>query len=119
MKIFLSDRNSPVENRLDGVGNCAACHSPPAFTDFIFHNTGASQEEYDAIHGAGSFKHIPVPNFAARQSNYDAYLPPTPNHPLATGIFEDAANLEQSGAADLGLWNVYANPDFPRAASRA
>jgi drug/metabolite transporter (DMT)-like permease len=25
-----------------GIGNCAACHIPPDFTDFRFHNTGMS-----------------------------------------------------------------------------
>lgn len=113
LKIFLTDRSSPVLDRLQGVGNCATCHSPPAFTDFIFHNTGASQEEYEAIHGTGSFNTLFVPTLAQRQSNYDAYLPPTPNHPLATGIFETPPTWNKPGAADLGLWNVYANPDFP------
>jgi hypothetical protein len=113
LKIFLANRSSPPEDRRYGVGNCATCHSPPAFTDFIFHNTGASQEEYDAIHGPRSFNRLYVPDFAERESNYDAYLPPTPNHPLATGIFETPPALNLPGEADLGLWNVYANPDFP------
>jgi hypothetical protein len=95
------------------AGNCAACHQPPAFTDFLFHNTGATQEEYDAIHGAGSFFTVPVPDLATRQSNYDAYLPPTTNHPQATGFFETPPSTNAPGAVDLGLWNVYANPDFP------
>lgn len=113
LKIFLADRGSPPEGRRNGVGNCATCHSPPAFTDFIFHNTGASQEEYDAIHGKNSFNKLFVPDLAERQTNYDAYLPPTTDHPLATGIFETPPTLTNSEAADLGLWNVYANPDFP------
>jgi len=113
LKLFLTASNSPVENRLKGVANCAMCHSPPAFTDFVFHNTGAAQEEYDAIHGQGSFSKISIPNFGTRQSNYDAYLPPTPNHPLATGKFESPPATNLAGYADLGLWNVYANPDFP------
>jgi hypothetical protein len=113
LKIFLTDKSSGLENHRVIIGNCATCHSPPAFTDFIFHNTGASQEEYDAIHGTGSFNRLDVPDFAKRQSNYDAYLPPTPNHPLATGKFETPPSRNQPDAADLGLWNVYANPDFP------
>ena len=113
LKIFLADQKSPLDKHTNGVGNCATCHSPPAFTDFMFHNTGASQEEYDAIHGTGSFNHLGVPDFATRLSNYDAYLPPTPNHPLATGQFESAPTPDNPGEADLGLWNVYANPDFP------
>ncbi len=113
LKIFLADRSSPPAARRYGAGNCATCHSPPVFTDFIFHNTGASQEEYDAIHGTNSFNALLVPALAERQTNYDAYLPPTSSHPLATGIFETPPILTNSGAADLGLWNVYANPDFP------
>jgi hypothetical protein len=112
LKIFLANGSSPSDRR-HNVGNCAACHSPPAFTDFIFHNTGASQEEYDAIHGTNSFNRIFVPSLAKRQSNYNAYLPPTPNHPLATGEFETPPATNLPGEADLGLWNVYANPDFP------
>ena len=37
------------------VGNCIACHTPPHFTDFKFHNTGVSEMEYDLLHGDGSF----------------------------------------------------------------
>jgi hypothetical protein len=95
------------------VGNCATCHSPPAFSDFIFHNDGAAQEEYDAVHGAGAFAKLDVPALCARQSNYDAYLPPTPNHPNAAGNFETPPVLNNPALADLGLWNVFANPDFP------
>ena len=113
LKIFLADRNTRLEDPSASIGNCATCHSPPAFTDFIFHNTGATQEEYDDIHGAGSFKQLYVPELAVRQSNYDAYLPPTPNHPGALGTFETPPTTNNSGQVDLGLWNVYANPDFP------
>lgn len=113
LKIFLAEPSSPRLSRLGGVGNCAVCHPPPAFTDFIFHNTGASQEEYDAVHGRGAFKKLFVPGLAQRQTNYDAWLPPTPNHPRATGRFETAPTPDEPGQADLGLWNVFANPDFP------
>ena len=95
------------------TGNCVACHSPPDFTDFLFHNTGAAQEEYDSIHGAGYFMNLAVPGLCERQTNYDAYLPPTPNHPDALGIFITPPSLAQPGQVDLGLWNVFANPDFP------
>jgi len=95
------------------AGNCASCHTPPAFTDFLFHNTGATQEEYDAIHGEGSFQRLYVPDFFVRQMNYDAYLPPTPIHPNASGAFETPPALENPGQVDLGLWNVFANPDYP------
>jgi hypothetical protein len=95
------------------VGNCIQCHTPPAFTDFLFHNTGATQEEYDSIHGAGAFMNLLVPGLCTRATNYNAYLPPTANHPDATGIFETPPNADDPAAVDLGLWNVYANPDFP------
>jgi len=122
LEIFMTDRAnlSAAENlRQQGittgieVGNCVTCHAPPAFTDFLFHNNGAAQEEYDAIFGNGTFMTIPVPGFNERQSNYDAYLPATTNHPNATGIFELPPASSQPGQVDLGLWNVFANPDFP------
>jgi cytochrome c peroxidase len=95
------------------VGNCIACHTPPAFTDFLFHNNGAAQAEYDAIFGAGAFMALPVPDLCARQTNYNVYLPPTTNHPYATGIFDSPPAPGIPGQVDLGLWNVFANPDFP------
>jgi hypothetical protein len=114
LKIFLADKNSPPgSGGINRIGNCAACHAPPAFTDFIFHNTGATEEEYDAVHGTGSFHNLLVPELPVRQSNYDAYLPPTPNHPQATGRFETPPTTNSPGEVDLGLWNVFANPDFP------
>jgi hypothetical protein len=113
LKIFLTSGSSPGENRGNNIGNCVACHAPPAFTDFIFHNTGASQEEYDSIHGSGAFMALRVPGLSERTANYNAYLPPTTNHPEATGNFETPPNPHNRQQADLGLWNVFANPDFP------
>jgi hypothetical protein len=95
------------------IGNCVACHSPPAFSDFIFHNTGAAQEEYDSIFGKGAFMALPVPGLAQRLANYNAYLPATTNHPNALGTFETPPTFGNPGQVDLGLWNVFANPDFP------
>jgi hypothetical protein len=95
------------------TGNCVECHPPPNFTDFVFHNTGASQEEYDAFHGEGSFNRVWVPDLAERQSNYDAYLPPTTNHPYASGRFRTPPNRDKPWQMDLGLWNVFDNPDYP------
>lgn len=95
------------------IGNCVACHTPPAFSDFIFHNTGAAQEEYDSIFGSGAFTSLSIPGLAERQSNYDAYLPPTTNHPSALGTFETPPTNSSPGEVDLGLWNVFANADFP------
>lgn len=122
LEIFLTDSTSlDVATNLQRqgttagieVGNCIACHTPPAFTDFIFHNNGAAQEEYDAIHGAGAFMALSVPGLRERQANYNAYLPPTTNHPNALGTFETPPTTNHPGQVDLGLWNVFANPDFP------
>lgn len=75
---------------IDGVnkiGNCIACHYPPNFTDFSFHNTGVAQEEYDGIHGAGSFSRLALP------------ATPVPERTRARPSAEDATR------ADLGYWN--------------
>lgn len=90
-----------------------ACHSPPDFTDFLFHNNGAAQGEYDSIFGNGAFMALAVPGLAQRESNYNAYLPPTTNHPYALGTFESPPSTNDPGQVDLGLWNVFANSDFP------
>src|SRR5262245_59950410 len=118
LKIFLRE---PVSLPLSiealaqgGLGNCVACHAAPKFTDFSFHNTGAAQDEYDAIHGNGAFLAIDVPDLAIRNGNFDAFLPPTPNHPNASGPFREVPSAGQPGLTDLGLWNVFANPDLPR-----
>ncbi|HTZ33037.1 MAG TPA: hypothetical protein VMH31_11300 [Methylomirabilota bacterium] len=112
MKIFL--RAAPAA--MDGsqhAGNCASCHLPPNFTDFVFHNTGASQEEYDAANGAGAFAQLQIPGLADRTANPDAYLPASANHPNATERFRHPAMAGQPQYADLGLWNVYLNGDIP------
>jgi hypothetical protein len=113
LKLFLTEGKAPSGGIQSPAGNCIACHAPPAFTDFLFHNTGAAQEEYDSIHGAGAFINLSVPGLSARQTNYDAYLPPTTNHPNAAGTFITPPSLAQPGMVDLGLWNVFANTDMP------
>jgi hypothetical protein len=95
------------------VANCSACHTPPDFTDRRFHNNGASQEEYDAVHGAGSFSRLKIPSFSERTTNYDKYLPATPQHPRATETFRSPASESNPQAADLGMWSIFANPDLP------
>jgi len=117
LKIFLREPMTVPPSRialgLGGVGNCIACHPAPKFTDFGFHNTGAAQDEYDFIHGSGAFNEITVPNFATRRNNYNGFLPPTPTHPNATGMFFAIPSKTRVGYTDLGLWNVFANPDMP------
>jgi cytochrome c peroxidase len=112
LKIFLK----AVPGAIDGsqhAGNCAACHAAPNFSDFSFHNTGVSQEEYDNVHGAGSFMNLNIPSLAVRTRNFNLYLPASANHPNASEPFRRAADASHPGYADLGLWNVYLNPDMP------
>jgi hypothetical protein len=113
LKIFFALASSNGVQPGIEVGNCVACHAPPAFSDFIFHNTGAAQEEYDSVFGNGAFMALSVPGQAQRLANYNVYLPPTTNHPCALGTFETPPTTNNPGQVDLGLWNVFANPDFP------
>jgi hypothetical protein len=112
LKIFLRVANAPTDGS-QHAGNCAACHQAPNFSDFSFHNTGVAQEEYDAANGAGAFVGLAIPSKAARDQNYDLYLPVTANHPNASERFRHAAVAGSPQFADLGLWNVYLNPDMP------
>jgi cytochrome c peroxidase len=117
LQIFLAEpaTTPPAVDALGrgATGNCIACHPAPAFTDFSFHNTGAAQAEYDRVHGPGSFSALVIPDLAARQANFDAYLPASASHPLARGPFLDTPARATPGRTDLGLWNVFANPDIP------
>ncbi len=99
------------------AGNCFRCHPAPEFTDTRFHNTGAAQEEYDSVHGAGSFAQLPVPSYAECRRHPDRYLPATPTHPHATGVFRSIPIISNASATDLGMWNVFANPDYPEVQS--
>ncbi|MEK6325457.1 MAG: cytochrome c peroxidase [Acidobacteriota bacterium] len=80
--------------RTDGkgaTGNCVACHAPPLFTDFSFHNLGISQAEYDQVNGYGSFAELKIPA-AAQASRPSAQFRETPSR-------------RKPGCADLGFWN--------------
>ncbi len=48
----------PGEDETAKIGNCVACHHPPHFTDYAFHNTGVAQMEYDGVHGDGAFSKL-------------------------------------------------------------
>ncbi len=113
-----SDRAPDASNISAHAGNCFRCHPAPEFTDVRFHNTGAAQEEYDALHGAGSFARLPVPSYAERNRHPNRYLPATPNHPHATGVFRSVPVINNPSATDLGMWNVFANPDYPEVQSQ-
>ncbi|HEY6289372.1 MAG TPA: hypothetical protein VIW48_07985, partial [Nitrospiraceae bacterium] len=95
------------------IGNCLACHAAPNFTDFKLHNTGVAQREYDdpavgAGHAPGSFAALSIPNLAARTAND---LPATEQHPGASDRFRSIPTAGTT-LTDLGVWNVFANPDM-------
>jgi cytochrome c peroxidase len=94
-------------------GRCVTCHPPPLFTDFRFHNTGATQEEYDGLHGDGSFAALAIPDAATRTADPDAWLPATPSYPRAREPFRAIAAANTPGRTDLGMWNLVQNPEFP------
>ena len=111
LKVFLASASGGAVNA--HAGNCAACHQAPDFSDFVFHNNGVSQEEYDAVHGSGAFMNLSVPDSTTRLANFDNYMPASPNHPDASEAFRHEALAGNAQLADLGLWNVYLNPDMP------
>jgi cytochrome c peroxidase len=73
------------------TGNCVACHAPPLFTDFSFHNIGISQSEYDHVNGDGSFAELQIPGAAEAHR-------PSPQ-------FREIPSKRKPGCADLGYWN--------------
>jgi cytochrome c peroxidase len=78
-------------NGAGSTGNCVACHAPPLFTDFSFHNMGISQSEYDHVNGDGSFAELQIPAAA------EAHRPSTQ--------FREIPSKRKPGCADLGHWN--------------
>ena len=116
LQIFLARTTVPDRKQAGfaRVGNCAACHSPPNFTDFKFHNTGAAQEEYDAVHGDGTFAQLEVPDWNARQAKPEQYFGASVINPNGIGQFISIPVADKPGFADLWMWNVYGNPSFPK-----
>ncbi len=112
LKIFLKAAAGATDGS-QHAGNCAACHQVPNFTDFKFHNTGVSQIEYDGVNGTGAFVQLQIPSLATRNADYDEYLPVSANHPTASERFRHEAVAGHPEFADLGLWNIYLNPDIP------
>jgi len=102
----------------DNGGNCVACHSAPHFSDFGFHNTGLTQITYDQVHGQEAFNKLHIPDLEIRNKNHNMYLPATAKHPLASGKYRSMINQDKPGITDLGLWNVFANPDIPKPQSK-
>lgn len=117
LRVFLAEPAasvaSPAELAAGGVGNCLACHRPPRFTDGAFHNVGRTERAYDAAHGPGAFAALVVPSLAVRDAAFEAHLPATEAHPDGDGPFLDVEDPLRPGRTDLGLWNVFANPDVP------
>jgi cytochrome c peroxidase len=111
LKVFLASATTGATDA--HAGNCAACHQAPDFSDFVFHNSGVSQAEYDTVHGSGTFSSLFVPNNTQRMANFDAFMPASGNHPNASESLRHAADVNNPAFADLGLWNVYLNPDMP------
>jgi len=111
LKIFLASAAAGSVNA--HAGNCAACHQAPDFSDFVFHNSGVSQAEYDAANGSGAFLNLAIPTNAQRLANFNAYMPVSANHPNASEAMRHPASAAHPQWADLGLWNVYLNPDMP------
>lgn len=115
LKMFLTEpaalTAAPAELKNGKIGNCVACHAAPNFTDFKAHNTGTTQKEYDEIpgHGDGAFRNLAIPTLAARTADD---LPATEQHPAASERFR-AVPSAGTTLTDLGLWNVFANPDMP------
>lgn len=73
------------------TGNCVACHTPPLFTDFSFHNLGVSQLDYDRVHGEGKFALLAIPDAATARR-------PSPR-------FRENPSKDRPGEVDLGFWN--------------
>ena len=117
LKIFLAEPLAipPTGPELASgkIGNCLACHTAPNFTDFKLHNTGTTQREYDSIHGAGAFTALVIPNLVTRNGNYNGFLPATEVHSNASERFRAIPALADPALTDLGVWNVFANPDMP------
>lgn len=117
LKIFLAEPQaptaSPVELVQGRIGNCVRCHAAPHFTDFKLHNTGTTQKEYDDLHGAGQFAKLAIPSLAVRNAAPQQYLPATHEHPLYQEPFRSVPSAANPALTDLGLWNIFANPDIP------
>jgi len=117
LKLFLSEPAtaslSPQDLTNGGIGNCLACHPAPNFTDFHLHNTGTTQKEYDDIHGSGQFAQLGIPHFVERTAHPERYLPATHIHPSYEEPFRKVPRASNPNLTDLGVWNIFANPDMP------
>ena len=117
MRIFFREPETlplgPEKIAGGGIGNCIACHAAPAFSDFSFHNIGVAQREYNSLHGDLAFQALFVPDYAARQTDPQAWLPASKLYPQGTGAFLSIPSADHPERTDLGLWNVFANDAVP------
>ena len=117
LKMFLAEPAAPVASPAEltagRIGNCTACHQAPNFTDFKLHNTGTTQKEFDSLpsHGPGAFSVLSIPTLATRTAND---LPASEAHPTASERFRSIPS-DGTTLTDLGVWNVFGNPDMPTA----
>jgi cytochrome c peroxidase len=116
LRIFLASPGATASSRdlaAGGFGGCAGCHPAPDFTDFGLHDTGVTQVAYDRAHGTGAFAALAVPELEERRRDPERWLPATEAHPQAQEPFRRPVDPARPEHADLGVWNVFANPDFP------
>ena len=72
-----------------------------------------TQEEYDNANGTTAFMNLAIPTVDQRNQNFDEYMPVSAAHPNASEQFRHHAVAGQPQFADLGLWNIFLNPDVP------
>ena len=66
------------------------------------------------MHGAGGFASLFVPDLRTRSASPNAWLPATELHPAAREPFRAIPSDSNRSLTDLGLWNIFANADFPK-----
>ncbi len=119
LKIFFRERERGHKRSADtGIGNCIACHEAPNFTDFRLHNTGTTQLEYNQHHGDGAFQALHIPDFKERNANIDLYGVATAGRPNAAEVFRAIPHEDDPLLTDLGVWNIFADEQFPNSQER-
>ena len=105
---------SPAELTAGKIGNCIACHAGTQLHRFQAaqywnHPKGIRQlcQAMAQVH----FFALPIPTLATRTAND---LPATEQHPTASERFRSIPS-DGTTLTDLGVWNVFANPDMPAA----
>lgn len=94
---FMESELSGLKTFLNLNGNkrsmCVQCHMPPLFSDTQYHNMGVSQNEYDQVHGNGSFMKLDIPGLKKKE---DANIK-----------FLAIPSIDNKLKADLGAWNFF------------